>query len=128
MNEAGVDRAILVPPSWEGNWNDYALEAAGKFPDRFAVMGRIRVDDPASADLLPKWKDEPTDGLHVSALTSRQLTGRDLSQSTVDGSARRDVVAAVFPKRRALAAATPHSPIGRLLPESERAGYICPPN
>jgi predicted TIM-barrel fold metal-dependent hydrolase len=59
MNEAGVDRAILVPPSWEGNRNDYALEAARKFPDRFAVMGRIRVDDPASAELLPRWRDGP---------------------------------------------------------------------
>jgi predicted TIM-barrel fold metal-dependent hydrolase len=59
MDEAGVDRAVLVPPSWEGNRNDYALEAARRFPDRFAVMGRIRVDDPASAELLPKWKNTP---------------------------------------------------------------------
>jgi predicted TIM-barrel fold metal-dependent hydrolase len=59
MDEAEVDRAILVPPSWEGDWNDYALEAARKFPERFAVMGRIRLNDPASARLLPKWKDAP---------------------------------------------------------------------
>ncbi|HLJ60782.1 MAG TPA: amidohydrolase family protein [bacterium] len=59
MNEAGVDRTILVPPSWEGDRNDYALEAAATFPDRFAVMGRIRVDDPASAALLSKWRDRP---------------------------------------------------------------------
>jgi predicted TIM-barrel fold metal-dependent hydrolase len=72
MNEAGVDRAILVPPSWEGNRNDYALEAAGRFPDRFAVMGRIRVDDPTSAELLPKWKDEPGMlGLRVTFLGSQ---------------------------------------------------------
>jgi predicted TIM-barrel fold metal-dependent hydrolase len=72
MNEAGVDRAILVPPSWEGNWNDYALEAAWKFPDRLAVMGRIRADDPASADLLPKWKDEPGMlGIRVTFLGSQ---------------------------------------------------------
>jgi L-fuconolactonase len=29
MNEAGVDRVVIVPPSWEGERNDYALEAAG---------------------------------------------------------------------------------------------------
>ena len=28
MNEAGVDRAVIVPPSWEGERNDLALEAA----------------------------------------------------------------------------------------------------
>lgn len=32
MDEAGVDRAIVVPPSWEGDRNDYALEAARKYP------------------------------------------------------------------------------------------------
>ena len=25
MDEAGVDRAVIVPPSWEGDRNDYAL-------------------------------------------------------------------------------------------------------
>ena len=38
---AGVDRAVLVPPSWEGGRNDLALEAAQAHPERFAVMGRI---------------------------------------------------------------------------------------
>jgi predicted TIM-barrel fold metal-dependent hydrolase len=27
MKEAGVDRAILIPPSWEGERADYSLEA-----------------------------------------------------------------------------------------------------
>jgi predicted TIM-barrel fold metal-dependent hydrolase len=59
MNEAGVSRAVIVPPSWEGDRVDYALEAAGKYPDRFAVMGRIPLADPKSAALLPRWKDQP---------------------------------------------------------------------
>jgi len=42
MTAAGVDRAILVPPSWEGYRNDYALEAAQKYPNRFAVMAKCR--------------------------------------------------------------------------------------
>jgi predicted TIM-barrel fold metal-dependent hydrolase len=41
MDEAGVDRAIIVPPSWEGDRNDYALEAARTYRKRSAVMGRI---------------------------------------------------------------------------------------
>src|SRR5690348_7724907 len=28
MDEAGVDRVIIVPPSWPGDRNDYAIEAA----------------------------------------------------------------------------------------------------
>lgn len=58
MNEAGVDRCVLVPPSWEGDRNDYALEAAAKYPDRFCVMGRIPVADPKSAALLPGWRQQ----------------------------------------------------------------------
>ena len=28
MDEAGVDRVVVVPPSWPGDRNDYGLEAA----------------------------------------------------------------------------------------------------
>jgi predicted TIM-barrel fold metal-dependent hydrolase len=59
MDEAGVDRAIIVPPSWEGDRVDYAMEAVRNHPDRFAIMGRIALDDPASAKLLPEWKRQP---------------------------------------------------------------------
>src|SRR2546426_3686647 len=45
MKGAGVERVVLVPPSWEGDRNDLALEAARLHPDRFAVMGRLE-DDP----------------------------------------------------------------------------------
>jgi predicted TIM-barrel fold metal-dependent hydrolase len=59
MDEAGVDRAVIVPPSWPGDRNDYALEAVKRYPNRFRVMGRIPLQDPKSADLLPKWKEQP---------------------------------------------------------------------
>jgi predicted TIM-barrel fold metal-dependent hydrolase len=49
MDEAGVDRAVIVPPSWPGDRNDYALEAAKRYPTRFRVMGRIPLQDPKSA-------------------------------------------------------------------------------
>ena len=58
MDEAGVDRAVIVPPSWPGDRNDYALEAVKRYPNRFRVMGRIPLQDSKSADLLPKWKDQ----------------------------------------------------------------------
>lgn len=59
MDEAGVDRCIIVPPSWEGDRVDYAIEAATRYPDRFAVMGRVALDDPASRALIPGWLGQP---------------------------------------------------------------------
>jgi len=59
MDEAGVDRAVIVPPSWPGDRNDYGVEAARRYPNRFAVMGRIPLQDPKSAALLPTWKQQP---------------------------------------------------------------------
>jgi predicted TIM-barrel fold metal-dependent hydrolase len=59
MDAAGVDRAVIVPPSWPGDRNDYGLEAARRYPDRFRVMGRIPLKNPQSAALLPKWKEQP---------------------------------------------------------------------
>jgi len=41
-----------VPPSWPGDRNDYGLEAAKRYPNRFAVMGRIPLKNPQSAALL----------------------------------------------------------------------------
>ena len=58
MDEAGVERAVIVPPSWPGDRNDYALEAAQRYPGRFGVMGRIAIQNPQSAALLPKWKEQ----------------------------------------------------------------------
>src|SRR5438045_4859324 len=48
MDEAGVERAVIVPPSWPGDRNEYGLEAARRYPDRFAVMGRIPLQSPQS--------------------------------------------------------------------------------
>jgi len=59
MDQAGVDRVVIVPPSWPGDRNDYALEAAKRYPNRFAVMGRIPLKNSQSAALLPKWKEQP---------------------------------------------------------------------
>jgi predicted TIM-barrel fold metal-dependent hydrolase len=59
MDEAGVDRAVVVPPSWPGDRNDYALEAVNRYQDRFRVMGRINLQNPESAKLLPTWKEQP---------------------------------------------------------------------
>src|SRR5262245_2331871 len=58
MNEAGVYRVVLIPPSWEGERNDYAAEAVAKYPDRFGIMGRVHLNDPKYKDMIPTWKQQ----------------------------------------------------------------------
>lgn len=59
MKGAGVDRAVIVPPSWEGERNDLALAAGQAHPDRFAVMGRLDPEAPASRELIATWREQP---------------------------------------------------------------------
>lgn len=59
MDEAGVDRIVIVPPSLDGERLDYGQEAARRYPGRFAVMGRIALDNPANARRLPAWREQP---------------------------------------------------------------------
>jgi L-fuconolactonase len=62
MAQAGVDRAILVPPSWEGERNDLVIEAARRHPDKFAVMGRFDVEAPnvnEAKGQIATWKNQP---------------------------------------------------------------------
>ena len=55
MDGAGVARAILVPPSWEGDRNDVVLAAVHAWPDRFAAMGRWTPDTPIEA--MRRWRE-----------------------------------------------------------------------
>ncbi len=50
---------MIVPPSWEGDRNDLALEAARLHPRRFAVMGRLAIERPVSRALVADWKKQP---------------------------------------------------------------------
>jgi predicted TIM-barrel fold metal-dependent hydrolase len=59
MDLAGVTRVVIVPPSWEGDRNELALDAARLYPDRFAVMGRIALEKPESKALVADWKKQP---------------------------------------------------------------------
>ena len=59
MDEAGVSRVVIVPPSWEGDRNDLALEASRLHADRFAVMGRLAIERPESRSLVADWKRQP---------------------------------------------------------------------
>jgi L-fuconolactonase len=59
MDTAGVLRAVLVPPTWEGPRNDLALAAAAAHPGRFAVMGRVDPGLPSAVASLPTWREQP---------------------------------------------------------------------
>jgi predicted TIM-barrel fold metal-dependent hydrolase len=82
MDEAGVNRVVVVPPSWPGDRNDYALEAAARYPTRFAVMGRIPLQKPESAALLPTWKQQP--GMLGFRLTFLGAQAAWMSDGTAD--------------------------------------------
>src|SRR5215813_8632059 len=59
MDDAGVDRVVIVPPTLEGERLDYAQEAVKRYPGRFAIMARIAIDKPDRAARLPTWRDQP---------------------------------------------------------------------
>jgi predicted TIM-barrel fold metal-dependent hydrolase len=60
MKEAGVDRAILVPPSFAGGRNAYSLEAAAKYPEQFAVMGALKLNKPEAPRILEDFVQQPS--------------------------------------------------------------------
>ena len=59
MKAAGIDRAVLVPPSFEGDRNDVVLAAARQYPDRFAVMGRLDPEAPGALEQVARLKQTP---------------------------------------------------------------------
>ena len=52
LDLAGVDRAVLIQPSWAGDDNGAAITAATAHPDRFVVMARVPVQRAAAEPLL----------------------------------------------------------------------------
>jgi predicted TIM-barrel fold metal-dependent hydrolase len=55
MDAAGVDRAVIVPPTWAGDSNDWALEVATRYPKRFAVVGRFDAKARNAREQLAGW-------------------------------------------------------------------------
>lgn len=83
MDQAGVARAVLVPPSWIGDDNTDSLAAARAYPERFAVMGRFDLTSPNAEAVLPRWLDEP--GMRGIRLTFHLPMWRDsLTNGSLD--------------------------------------------
>jgi predicted TIM-barrel fold metal-dependent hydrolase len=66
---------VIVPPVWAGENNAPALAAAANHPGRFAVMGRLDPYDPASAERLEHWLEQP-------GMLGIRMSGRWSSTST----------------------------------------------
>lgn len=59
MAAAGVDAAVIQPPSWDPNANAIAEDAAKRYPDRFAILGWFPPEQPESHALVANWKTRP---------------------------------------------------------------------
>jgi len=59
MDESGVDAAVIQPPAWDRTSNEVAVEAARRFPDRYAVLGWFDLDDPNGPSLVESWTSRP---------------------------------------------------------------------
>jgi len=58
MDEAGVDAAVIHPPGWDPGSTEMALKAVRDFPNRFAIMGSLPLDQPGSAGKIARWRDQ----------------------------------------------------------------------
>lgn len=81
MDAAGVQRVVIVPPSWEGDRNDLALAAVKAHPDRFAIMGRFNPETPSAPQAIDGWRNQPNMlgmrfSFHIPVLQKPLLEGK----------------------------------------------------
>ena len=60
MAEAGVDAAVLHPPSTLGEaMNELAVEAVKAHPDKFRILGNFDLTAPNRLDIVKNWRQRP---------------------------------------------------------------------
>ena len=59
MDAAGVQGAIIHPPSWDPGSHSLAIEAAQLYGERFAILGRIPLDQPQRRGEIETWRQQP---------------------------------------------------------------------
>ncbi len=60
MDKAGVDGVVVVPPSWEGDRNDLANDAAKSHPNRLRRRWAVSIPKrPVRQAELADWKKQP---------------------------------------------------------------------
>jgi L-fuconolactonase len=71
MNEAGVDRAVLVQPSVYGWDNSYLCEWVGRRPDRFVGVCLVDPQSQGAAEELRRWcGDRGCRGVRINTIGS----------------------------------------------------------
>jgi len=73
MNEAGVDRALIMPPPWVGNNYSHAIDAVERNPGRFGIVPTVNV-----SSLTPSHCSEVMGTPHVYAVRAI-FTGPNVS-------------------------------------------------
>lgn len=66
MADAGVDRAILIPPSFAGGRSEYSLEAAAKYPEQLAVMAALQLNRPDGREYLEALIEQGALGVRIT--------------------------------------------------------------
>jgi len=59
MDEAGVDGALLHPPSWDPQSNEVAIEAVRRHPEKFRILGWFALDKRENRGVVETWKQRP---------------------------------------------------------------------
>lgn len=77
MRVAGIDAAVNIPPVWDPESNEYGLEAARRYPDRFATFGWIDFTRPGCREKLEGWRDSGMTGLRVIGAAPSRLSWPD---------------------------------------------------
>jgi predicted TIM-barrel fold metal-dependent hydrolase len=83
MDKNGVERSVLVPPSFSDSDNEQCLQAAHDHPDRFAVMGRIAPQRPENIESFLRWREQPG-MLGVRMTLSRGEAQKWIANGTLD--------------------------------------------
>jgi L-fuconolactonase len=68
IEEAGVSRAVLVPPPWIARDPDYSLAAARAEPNRFGVVGLFDLTAPDARAQLERWREPGMLGVRITPL------------------------------------------------------------
>ncbi|MBH68050.1 MAG: hypothetical protein CMM58_06835 [Rhodospirillaceae bacterium] len=70
MDESGVDAAVIHPPSWDPGSTKLAFEAVRTFPNRFAIMGSLPLEQDEFDSHISNWKQNGMLGLRYTFLNN----------------------------------------------------------
>ncbi len=89
MAEAGVDAAVIHPPSTLGEGpNVQAVEAVKAYPAKFCILGNFDLQAPNREEIVKNWRQRPGHArfpLHVQPAASGELVVGRLARLVLGG-------------------------------------------